>query len=113
MQAVRALLASTAVGLLVAGGAQAADLPVKAKPVEYVRICSLYGAGFFFVPGKPELGCGKKYAIGPMHPRFDEWCRLRPWLEGRIGSGACLDMLHAELAAYEDQLGELGRANGQ
>src|SRR5438094_967142 len=29
-------------------GAQAADLPVKAKAVEYVRICSLYGAGFFF-----------------------------------------------------------------
>jgi len=32
-------------------GAQAADLPVKAKPVEYVRICSLYGAGFFYIPG--------------------------------------------------------------
>src|SRR5437868_14972687 len=32
------------------GGAQAADLPVKAKPVEYVRICSLYGAGFFYIP---------------------------------------------------------------
>jgi hypothetical protein len=33
------------------GGAQAADLPVKAKAVEYVRICSLYGAGFFSIPG--------------------------------------------------------------
>jgi hypothetical protein len=32
-------------------GAQAADLPVKAKPVEYVKVCSLYGAGFFYVPG--------------------------------------------------------------
>ena len=32
-------------------GAQAADLPVKAKAVEYVRICSLHGAGFFYVPG--------------------------------------------------------------
>jgi len=32
-------------------GAQAADLPVKAKAVEYVRICSLYGAGFFYIPG--------------------------------------------------------------
>ena len=30
---------------------KAADLPVKAKAVEYVRICSLYGAGFFFIPG--------------------------------------------------------------
>ncbi len=33
------------------GGAQAADLPVKAKAVEYVKICSLYGAGFYYIPG--------------------------------------------------------------
>jgi len=30
---------------------QAADLPVKAKAVEYVRICSAYGAGFWYIPG--------------------------------------------------------------
>jgi hypothetical protein len=44
------LLGSAAV-LVAAGGAQAADLPVKAKPVEYVKVCSLYGAGFWYVPG--------------------------------------------------------------
>jgi hypothetical protein len=33
------------------GGAQAADLPVKAKAVEYVKVCSLYGAGFWYIPG--------------------------------------------------------------
>ncbi|MDB5632039.1 MAG: hypothetical protein JWR49_894 [Tardiphaga sp.] len=33
------------------GAAQAADLPVKAKAVEYVKICSLYGAGFYYIPG--------------------------------------------------------------
>lgn len=32
-------------------GTQAADLPVKAKPIEYVKICSLYGAGFYYIPG--------------------------------------------------------------
>jgi hypothetical protein len=32
-------------------GAQAADLPIKAKAVEYVRVCSLYGAGFYYIPG--------------------------------------------------------------
>ncbi|HEX5779853.1 MAG TPA: porin [Xanthobacteraceae bacterium] len=32
-------------------GAQAADMPVKAKPVEYVKICSAYGAGFYYIPG--------------------------------------------------------------
>ena len=29
----------------------AADLPVKAKPVQYVKVCSLYGAGFYYMPG--------------------------------------------------------------
>ena len=29
----------------------AADLPVKARPVQYVKICSLYGAGFYYIPG--------------------------------------------------------------
>ncbi|MCK1571215.1 porin [Bradyrhizobium sp. 174] len=37
--------------MLVTAGAQAADLPVKAKAVEYVKICSLYGAGFYYIPG--------------------------------------------------------------
>ncbi|WP_315703334.1 MULTISPECIES: porin [unclassified Bradyrhizobium] len=44
------ILGSTAV-LLAVGGAQAADLPIKAKPVEYVKVCSLYGAGFYYIPG--------------------------------------------------------------
>ncbi len=40
-----------AASLLAIGGALAADLPAKAKAVEYVRICSLYGTGFFYIPG--------------------------------------------------------------
>src|SRR5215813_1488570 len=47
----RALLGSAA-GIFVVSGVCAADLlPVKAKPVEYVRVCTLYGAGFWYVPG--------------------------------------------------------------
>ncbi|MFB0493189.1 hypothetical protein ABIE45_005775 [Methylobacterium sp. OAE515] len=34
------------------GAAHAADLPVKkAVPIEYVRVCTAYGAGFFYIPG--------------------------------------------------------------
>src|SRR6266568_3941730 len=47
----RTLILGSAAGLMALSGAQAADLPVKAKAVEYVRICSLYGAGFFYIPG--------------------------------------------------------------
>ncbi|MDE5451419.1 porin [Bradyrhizobium sp. CSA112] len=51
MKTARTLILSSAAGLLALGGAQAADLPVKAKAVEYVRVCSLYGAGFYYIPG--------------------------------------------------------------
>jgi hypothetical protein len=51
MKMVKSLLLGSAAGLVAVVGAQAADLPVKAKPVEYVKVCSLYGAGFWYVPG--------------------------------------------------------------
>src|SRR6186713_2715862 len=51
MRMVRGLLLGSAASLFAVAGAQAADLPVKAKPVEYVKVCSLYGAGFYYIPG--------------------------------------------------------------
>jgi hypothetical protein len=52
MKLVKSLLLGSAASLCAVAGAQAADLPVqKAAPVEYVRICTAYGAGFFFIPG--------------------------------------------------------------
>jgi hypothetical protein len=51
MKMVKSLLLGSAAGLVAVAGAQAAELPVKAAPVEYVKICSLYGDGFFYIPG--------------------------------------------------------------
>jgi hypothetical protein len=51
MTIMRTLLLGTAAGLVVTAGAQAADMPVKAAPVNYVKICSLYGDGFYYIPG--------------------------------------------------------------
>jgi hypothetical protein len=51
MKLAKSLALCSVAGLFAVGGAQAADLPVKAKAVEYVRVCSLYGAGFFYIPG--------------------------------------------------------------
>ena len=47
------LLLGAAAGLALTSGASAADLPMKAKApaVQYVKICSLYGAGFYYIPG--------------------------------------------------------------
>lgn len=52
MEMARSVFLGAAAGLIALGGvAQAADLPVKAKPIEYVKVCSLYGPGFYYVPG--------------------------------------------------------------
>jgi hypothetical protein len=51
MNSVKTLLLGTAAGLVAVAGAQAADMPVKAAPVNYVKICSLYGDGFYYIPG--------------------------------------------------------------
>ncbi|GLH75704.1 polymerase [Bradyrhizobium sp. SSBR45G] len=51
MKIVKSLGLGSAAALFAISGAQAADLPIKAKPVEYVRVCSMYGAGFFYIPG--------------------------------------------------------------
>jgi Porin subfamily len=48
---VKSLLLGSAAGLVAVSAGQAADLPVKAKPVQYVKVCSLYGAGFYYMPG--------------------------------------------------------------
>src|ERR1700753_3071138 len=51
MKSIRGLLLGTGAVIFATAGAQAADLPLKAKAVEYVRVCSLYGAGFYYIPG--------------------------------------------------------------
>ncbi|BCH22114.1 porin [Mesorhizobium sp. L-8-3] len=48
-----AILLGSAAGLIGVPLAQAADAVVVAEPepVEYVRVCETYGAGFFYIPG--------------------------------------------------------------
>jgi hypothetical protein len=47
------LIGSAAVMAVSTGGAKAADAIVMAEPepMEYVRICDVYGTGFFYIPG--------------------------------------------------------------
>ncbi|MDB5653793.1 MAG: Porin [Tardiphaga sp.] len=51
MNLMKMMILGTAASFVAATGASAADLPVKAKAVEYVKVCSLYGAGFYYIPG--------------------------------------------------------------
>lgn len=51
MSSLKTLMLGTVAGLLAVGAAQAADLPGKAKAAQYVKICSAYGEGFYYIPG--------------------------------------------------------------
>ena len=67
MKMVKSLLLGSAAGLVAMTGAQAADLPVKAKPVQYVKICSLYGVGFYYIPGTDmclKVGGWARFEVG-------------------------------------------------
>ena len=66
-------------------GAQAADLPVKAKAVEYVRICSLYGAGFFYIPGTDT--CIKLGGYVRIDTTFNGSIYGQPTYNGDLGQG--------------------------
>lgn len=78
MKLVKSLLLGSAAGFAAVAGASAADLPSrKAAPAEYVRVCSAYGAGFFYIPGTDV--CLK---VGGM-ARFEY-----AWVEPRTSAGA-------------------------
>ncbi|MDJ0932252.1 MAG: porin [Breoghania sp.] len=47
----KTLILGAAASTIVVAGAQAADLPVAPEPVDCVRICDAYGAGYFYIPG--------------------------------------------------------------
>src|ERR1700681_4814375 len=81
----RNLILGSAAGLLAISGAHAADLPVKAKAVEYVRICSLYGAGFFYIPGTDT--CLKLGGYLRVDTTFNGGIYDQPAWSGDLGQG--------------------------
>src|SRR6185312_2630118 len=50
---IKSLLFGSAAALVAVSGARAADAVVVAEPepAEYVRICDVYGTGYFYIPG--------------------------------------------------------------
>src|SRR5690606_20562044 len=50
---IKSLLLGSAAALVAVSGARAADAVVVAEPepAEYVRVCDVYGAGFYYMPG--------------------------------------------------------------
>ncbi len=77
------MILGSAAALLAVSGAQAADLPVKAKPVEYVKICSLYGAGFYYIPGTDT--CIKIGGAIRLNTTFNGNAQDTPYWQGGAG----------------------------
>src|SRR4051794_735994 len=50
---IKSLLIGSAAAIVAVSGARAADAVVVAEPepAEYVRICDVYGAGYYYIPG--------------------------------------------------------------
>ena len=90
-------------GLIAVVGAHAAEMPVKAKAVQYVRVCTLYGDGFYYIPGTQT--CMKigsfvraeiKYdAIGSFEPAINganaQFFRGGDQIDTRVRTGISLD----------------------
>jgi Porin subfamily len=51
MRRLKGALSASACGVLAIQVAQSADRPLQAGPVQYVKICTLYGDGFYYIPG--------------------------------------------------------------
>ena len=66
---IKSLLLGSAAALVAVSGARAADAVVVAEPepVEYVRVCDVYGTGFYYIPGTEiclKIGGYIRYDIG-------------------------------------------------
>ncbi|MGT2468092.1 porin [Mesorhizobium atlanticum] len=66
---IKSLLLGSAAALIAASGARAADAVTVAEPepAEYVKICDVYGAGYFYIPGTEtclRIGGYIRYDIG-------------------------------------------------
>jgi len=66
---IKSLLLGSAAALIAVSGARAADAVVVAEPepAEYVKICDVYGTGYFYIPGTEtclRIGGYVRYDIG-------------------------------------------------
>jgi len=81
---IKSLLLGSAAALIAVSGARAADAVVVAEPepAEYVKICDVYGAGYFYIPGtetclriggyvRYDIGAGKVNGLTDVKDRSD------------------------------------------
>ncbi|MBJ6125776.1 porin [Microvirga splendida] len=104
MKLVKSLFLGSVAGLAAVAGAQAADLPVrKAAAVEYVRVCSTYGAGFFYIPGTEtclRVSGRVRAEYQYLEPQFREDNSIGFRARGRVALDARTATAYGLLRAY-------------
>ena len=85
---IKSLLFGSAAALVAVSGARAADAVVVAEPepAEYVKICDVYGAGYFYIPGTEtclRIGGYVRYDAGFGHVGSFDGARTIDRLNGK------------------------------
>jgi len=98
---IKSLLLGSAAALVAATGARAADAVVVAEPepMEYVRVCDVYGAGYFYIPGTEtclSISGEVRYQINASSG-YDGW---RKAAKGRINVNAKSETEWGTLRGY-------------
>ncbi|OCC04676.1 hypothetical protein BA190_13395 [Labrys sp. WJW] len=120
----KSVLLGAAAGIAAIGAAQAADLPMtKGEAVEYVKVCSAFGEGFFYIPGTDTcLKIGgeiraKYYAFGGTgfsrndnRSAFDTQARV--WFDARTETEWGLLRSYFQINADSNRLVGRGGGNG-
>ena len=88
---IKSLLLGSAAALVAVSGARAADAVVIAEPepVEYVRVCDVYGTSFYYIPGteiclkiggyvRYDIGAGDLFGDSRPTTGDDTWLQARP-----------------------------------
>ena len=100
MKILGSILLGSAMGLALVSGALGADLPSRqAAPIEYVKVCNTFGAGYFYIPGT-----GACLKIGGV-VRADFY--LRPGAPSGVANQAAYNLAgtayHRDLIQYRDR----------
>ena len=114
---IKSLLLGSAAALAAVSGAQAADAIVAAEPepMEYVRVCDAFGAGYFYIPGTEtclKVGGYVRFQVdyGRDTNAYNDgdW---DAWTRGRVAFTSKSDTELGELTGFIAIHGEASRDN--
>ncbi|MGO4335502.1 porin [Labrys sp. KB_33_2] len=120
----KSLLLGTIAGIAVIGAAQAADLPMtKGEAVEYVKVCTAFGPGFFYIPGTDtclKIGGeiradyrafgGKNFSRNDNRSAFNTEARI--WFDARTQTDWGMLRSYFQIDADSHPISKQGRASG-